>query len=382
MKLSSHPNRREWLTQLSTRREWLAQFSVALWSPFFAGAPAPQKAEATYSTTLPPKWREFVFSGLSGFRTPTADFFLRSHLNYPRLKAPDWELVIDGLVKHPAKLRFSQLSEFPSTLRTVTFECAGNPPGGGLVSTAEWRGVSLQRVLENAGLPATAREIVLEGSDFGLDEAESVPLIYSRSIPLDKALSAETMIAWEMNGDPLPWEHGFPARLIVPGYYAMSHVKWLSRIRVIDRAYRGFYMKKRYFTARPIAGTREFEIHPEMQMKLKSQIARPVTGEQLSSPTVIITGAAWTGEGKVARVEVSTDGGITWRAAELFDNAIPYAWVRWKFLWNTPANGAYQLVCRAFDDRGEAQPESPDPKVINRYGNNWYHRVEVTVRRS
>ncbi|HEY3130989.1 MAG TPA: sulfite oxidase [Acidobacteriota bacterium] len=362
------------------RRAWLKQLvAAALIFPVGRAGSQPLQAIAGGS---PPRWREFLFSELGSWQTPTAQFFLRSHLDHPQLSVADWKLTLDGLVKQRSEFSFEELIKLPSVTRTVTFECSGNPPGGGLISTAEWRAIPLHLLLEKAGVGAGAKEIVFEGADFGLDEEESVPLIFSRSIPLQKALSTETMLAWEMNGKPLSWEHGFPVRVVVPGYYAMSHVKWLSRIRVIDHSYKGFYMTKRYFTARRIPGTGRFEFRAEMQMKIKSQIARPVSGEQISGASTIVTGAAWSGEGIVKRVEVSTDGGSTWTAAVLLDKPVRYAWVRWRLVWNTPANGVYTLVCRAFDDAGGAQPEEPDNSVINRYGNNWYHRVEIKVLRT
>jgi hypothetical protein len=119
-----------------------------------------------------------------------------------------------------------------------------------------------------------------------------------------------------------------------------------------------------------------------MKMKIKSQIARPAPGELLSGSSTLISGAAWTGEGVVTRVEVSTNAGVSWSPADLLDKPVPYAWQRWQHLWKEPANGSHTVVCRAFDDRGGKQPERPDDAVINRYGNNWYHRVEVTVRRA
>jgi len=327
----------------------------------------------------PPRWREFRFSRLATLITPTEQFFLRSHLDYPQLDPAKWKLKVEGLVARPLEINYTQLTALRSTSRIVTFECSGNPPGGGLVSTAEWRGISLSQLLDKAGVLTTAKEVVFEGGDFGLDEAESVPLSYARSIPVEKALAAETMIAWEMNGERLRWEHGFPARLIVPGYYAMSHVKWLSRIRLIDRPFKGFYMVKRYFTARRLPGG-EFETYPALKMKVKSQIARPASGEHLAKETCLIAGAAWTGDGLISRVELSLDNGITWQAASLLDRPTPHAWMRWEFPWLSPSAGPQTVVCRAFDDQGEQQPQAPDTTLVNRYGNNWYHQVVFTIR--
>jgi DMSO/TMAO reductase YedYZ molybdopterin-dependent catalytic subunit len=360
------------------RREWLLRLIAAGCAGSSRGT---WRQDPGDTAKVLPLLREFAFSELSSPLTPARQFFLRSHLGYPQLDISRWELTVDGRVKQPLKLNFAQLSQLSSETRRVTFECSGNPPGGGLISTADWRGTRLHAILERAGVLPGAQEIVFEGADFGIDEAENIPLVYSRSIPLEKALADETMVAWEMNGQTLPREHGFPARVIVPGYYAMSHVKWLTRIRVLDRPFRGFYMVKRYFTARRVEATGEFEIRPELKMKLKSQIARPVHGEQIASESTIVTGAAWAGDGLISRVEVSTDGGADWVVAELMDKPQSYSWVRWRHRWTPARNGAHTVVCRAFDDRGGAQPETADPTVINRYGNNWYHRVELTVRR-
>lgn len=360
------------------RREWLKRWAGAMlgWPLSCAfNFPAQERSE-----TNPSRWRESPFSQLGERLTPNRQFFLRSHLNSPEIDLRKWNLRIEGLVARPLRLSFDDLKGFHAESRAVTFECSGNAPGGGMVSTAEWRGVALRELLEKAGLSTKAKEVVFEGADFGLDELESVPLRYARSIPLEKALAPETAIAWEMNGEPLSREHGFPARAVVPGDYAMSHVKWLARIRVVERPFKGFYMVKRYFTARPIPGAGGFEIQSVVRMKVKSQIARPAPGEQLGRGTYRIMGAAWAGDALVTKVEVSVDGGSLWEPALLLDKAAPYVWVRWEYPWTPASSGRFALVCRAFDDQGGRQPEAPEPTVLNRYGNNWYHRVDVTVR--
>ena len=357
-----------------TRRDWLRRASAAA-----AAGAAALRCGLARILEEPPRWRECPFSELAGLITPTPRFFLRSHLEYPELDRSKWKLEIGGAVRRPLALGTGDLEALPAVERTITFECAGNPPGGGMVSTAHWRGARLRALLDRAGVAAGAKEVVFEGADYGLDEVESVPLVYARSIPLEKALAEETLIAWEMNGAPLDREHGAPARLVVAGYYAMSHVKWLARIRVVERPYAGFYMTKRYFTARRLPGTGDLQVRPEMKLKVKSQIARPVERERVFGDPVLISGAAWTGEGEISRVEVSTDGGRAWEPARLLDGPAPYAWVRWQHPWRPARSGPHTLVCRAFDSRGGEQPEAADPAVINRYGNNWYHRVEVTA---
>ena len=146
--------------------------------------------------------------------------------------------------------------------RTVTLECAENLPEGRSVGNAIWTGIPLATLLEGAEVDAGAREIVLEGADRGLDEDEMVPVSYARSLPLEQSLLAETLVALEMNGQPLTPAHGHPARVIVPGWYGMAHVKWLKRIKVVRDAFQGFYMSKRYFTARRHPNTGEHISHP------------------------------------------------------------------------------------------------------------------------
>jgi len=290
-----------------------------------------------------------------------------------------WKLAIEGLVERRLDLTYQDLLRLPRIGAVVTSECAGNLPGGGMVGNAEWSGVSLAALLKHAGIKRDAIEVILDGADCGLDEGENVPVCYSRSIPLQKALARETLLALDMNGKPLTSEHGYPLRAVVPGWYAMTNVKWVRRIEVTDRPFNGFYMSKRYFTAKRDAVTGELVIRRVAEMGIKSQIARPRHGEVLKPRPYVIRGAAWTGAGRVERVEVSTDGGKSWRLAMQGEQRAPYTWIFWEYPWESPEIGQHTILARAFDDRGGIQPEAEDPERINRYANRWIQHVGVEV---
>lgn len=326
-----------------------------------------------------PVWREPSFSDLRGWITPVEQYFIRRHLALPRIEARNWKLAIDGLVERQLEITYEELLHFAHVRRVVTSECAGNLAGGGMVGNAEWSGVSLAALLKHAGIQSGAVEVILDGVDCGLDEGENVPVCYSRSIPVQKALAPETLLAAEMNGRLLTLEHGYPVRAVVPGWYAMSNVKWLRRIHVTDRPFGGFYMSKRYFTAKRDAVTGEFGITRLTEMSVKSQIARPRQGEVLKREPYLIRGAAWTGSGQVERVDVSGDGGETWRRASLGKERAQYAWRVWEHIWKPPGPGKHTILVRAFDERGNTQPAAEDMERINRYANCWIHRVAVEV---
>jgi DMSO/TMAO reductase YedYZ molybdopterin-dependent catalytic subunit len=325
------------------------------------------------------RWRETPFSELSQWITPVDRFLIRSHLAVPEVAIGDWKLVVEGLVEHRLELTYAELLRRPQVTKAVMFECAGNPPGGGMVSNAEWTGFSLSALLREAGIKPGAVEVILDGMDYGLDEGENVPLTYSRSFSVHEALELGTILAYKMNGKDLNAQHGFPLRAVVPGWYAMAHVKWLHRIEVTDRPYLPFYMSKRYYTAKRDVITGEPVITLVTELALKSQIARPQEGETLPPAPYRIKGAAWTGRGQVERVEVSVDGGKSWAQATLGKDRVPDAWVLWEYLWKSPEIGEHTIMVRAFDDRGKTQPLTEDHDRINRYVNNWIHRVHVTV---
>ena len=311
--------------------------------------------------------------------TPVEQFFVRNHLGVPPIDRDQWKLGLEGKIARPREWTFSDLSEMQQVSNTVTLECAENLPGGSSVGNAHWEGVLLATLLKEAGIDSSASEVILEGADRGLDEHELVPVSYARSLPLQEALSLDTMVALEMNGQPLTPAHGGPARLIVPGWYGMAHVKWVTKIRVVSEPFRGFYMSKRYFTARRHPNTGEPILTRVTHMGVKSQIHYPRENQILKQAPCLIRGAAWAGCEAVERVQVSTDGGATWEEARLSDARARCAWVHWSHPWRPPSAGSFTVQVRAFDRQGSTQPVSEELGKINRYDNRWLHRVRVSV---
>ena len=314
---------------------------------------------------------EMPFETLGGFITPTKSFYVRAHFPIPKIDRGAWRLRVEGEVENSFEISYDELIRLEPRRVPVTLECAGNsrsflnPPvkgvqwGLGAVGNAEWTGAPLSVLLERAGVKTSAREVVLEGADHGRVDDPKAPageLKFARSIPLLKG-SKDGLLAYKINDVDLPPEHGFPVRAIVPGWYAMASVKWLTRIIVIDRPFNGYYQTLDY------AFWRNSELVPLGEMQVKAEIARPVSGEKIpANSTYRIHGAAWTSDGEITTVEISTDGGSTWSNATLLGQSIPHAWRLWDFAWQTPAAaGQATLIARATDSRGLTQPTERDP---------------------
>jgi DMSO/TMAO reductase YedYZ molybdopterin-dependent catalytic subunit len=322
-----------------------------------------------------PKNLESPFDRLDSYLTPTGLFYIRSHFPVPALDRASYQLKIDGAVKNPLTLSYDELRSMPSETHVATLECAGNSrvflvpqvQGAqwelGAVSNAEWTGVPLRALLERAGLADDACEIVLEGADRGTPKEEPVPpepISYAWSLPRAKAIRPEVLIAYQMNGRDLPRDHGFPVRAVVPGYYGMSSVKWLTRIRAVREPFRGYWNTSDYGYWASMEGMPVRRALGEMQ--LKSEIARPRVYETvIPNQVYTVFGAAWAGEADVTEIAVSTDGGRSWAEAEFIDPVRRHAWRRWKFEWLTPEEpGRYTLLARAKDASGLMQPDRHD----------------------
>jgi DMSO/TMAO reductase YedYZ molybdopterin-dependent catalytic subunit len=320
---------------------------------------------------------ETPFDQVDSYITPTELFYVRSHFAAPKLEVTSYELRVDGAVRSPFSLSYEQLRAMPSLTLVVTLECAGNSrvflvpqvAGAqwelGAVGNAVWTGVPLRALLERAGLDDEACEIVLEGADRGKPKeapAPPGPIAYARSLPRDKALQPEVLIAYEMNGRDLPVDHGYPVRAIVPGHYGMASVKWLTQIHAVREPFRGYWQTSDYGYWADLDGNPVRR--PLGEMKPKSEIARPRVYETLAADRAYtVSGAAWSGESEVTGVAVSTDGGRTWADAEFVDAVQRHAWRRWKFDWHTPKTpGRYTLLARARDANGCIQPERHDPQ--------------------
>jgi DMSO/TMAO reductase YedYZ molybdopterin-dependent catalytic subunit len=318
---------------------------------------------------------EMPFEKLDSFITPTQSFYVRTHFPIPAIDRDEWWFRVEGQVENPLAINYQQLRAFESVTLPVTLECAGNNRtflepkvkgvqwGLGAVGTAEWTGVPLSVLLDRAGVKPNASEVVLEGADGGiLEDPKSPPgkLHFVRSIPLAKA-RADVLLAYEMNGSDLGPQHGFPVRAIVPGWYAMASIKWLQRIIVTDQPFTGYYQTIDYAYWKRRAQV--VELTPLTEMQVKAQIARPAQGETVpANSSLCVHGAAWTSDGEITEVKVSTDGGATWNEAKLLGESKPNAWRLWEFKWQTPLQpGQQTLVARATDSFGRTQPVHRDP---------------------
>lgn len=312
---------------------------------------------------------EMPMEYLDSWITPVPHFFVRNHLNEPStLDAEDWRLSIGGEVEKPLTLRMADLQKFPAHTITNTLECAGNGrafqrpqvPGvqwqRGAVGTARFSGPRLRDVLQAAGVKATGKHVMFHG----LDEVPGKVPPFIRSIPIEKALDGDTLIAMEMNGAPLTKHHGFPARAVVPGWIGAASCKWLSEIKVLDQEFDGNFMNPGYRmpnqAIKPGDAVKPEETHAITELEVKSVIAAPVEGAVVKGGRLEIRGAAWGGEADIQQVQVSTDAGATWGAAQLGPEQAHYAWRLWRYTWKPAKSGDYVIKSRATDSRGRTQP--------------------------
>lgn len=339
---------------------------------------------------------EFAPHLLSDDVTPTARHFVRNNSSIPeRAKKSDlhgWQLTIDGEVHKKLALSMDDLTRFPQVTMQVVLECAGNgrslftpkvdgtPWIRGAVACSEWTGVRLRDVLKAAGLKETAVYTGNYGADLPIGSGEQ----FSRGIPIEKAMDEHTLIALKMNGEDLPAAHGFPARLIVPGWIGSSMQKWLNHIWIRDQVHDSEKMSGysyRIPTYPPVPGSKP----PENEMviatsgRVKSLITKPQpkTTVKIGNP-VKIRGHAWVGEDKVDKVYISTDFGIRWQETRLTQPANQYAWYHWETEITFGDKGYYEIWARAFDDKGNAQPFS-QPWNPKGYLGNVIHRVPVLI---
>ncbi len=314
---------------------------------------------------------EYPFAMLDGLITPHEQFYVRSHYPTPLLDPATWCLTVSGEVERPLTLQYEDLLAMPAQTLTVTLECAGNqrifltPPADGVqwshgaVSTASWTGVSLAAILALANPTERALEVIAVGADRGeIKKAPKPagPIHYARSLPLAEVDLNEVLLVYAMNGQPLSPAHGFPLRLIVPGWYGMAAVKWLTRLVVTAQPFQGYYQSVDYAFWQRIDDlpTRV----PISLMQTKAVIARPTAHEVIPRHQPYrFFGAAWTGTGEIAQVLVSVDGGQQWHEATLLGEAIPHTWRLWEFIappFATP--GSYTVMARAVDSNGGYQP--------------------------
>jgi DMSO/TMAO reductase YedYZ molybdopterin-dependent catalytic subunit len=320
--------------------------------------------------------------------TPTGLHYLVIHWDIPAADADGWSVRVGGRVRRPLDVSLASLRERPQRTVTVTLECAGN--GRSLleprplsvpwlleaIGTATWTGTSLWPILEEAGLEPDATEVVFRGSDRGIQG--EVEHDYERALTIEEARRPEVILAWEMNGQPLEPQHGYPLRLIVPGWYGMTSVKWLTSIEAISGRFEGFQQASAYRYQRDEDDPGE----PVSRMRVRSLMNPPgipdffTRRRMVDAGPVLLTGRAWSGVGGVERVEVGIDG--EWHHATLEPPVGEFAWRGWSFAWDAAA-GDHVLACRATDATGRTQPDEI-PWNYQGMGNNVVQRVAVSVR--
>jgi DMSO/TMAO reductase YedYZ molybdopterin-dependent catalytic subunit len=328
---------------------------------------------------------------LEGLRypiTPTGMHYVLVHFDIPCVDDRDWRLEIGGLVDRPMSLTLDELRKRPAATMPVTMECAGNgralmeprpvsqPWHTEAIGTADWTGTPLRPLLDEVGVSGEADELLFTGLDRGVQG--DIVHDYERSLSLEEASRDDVLLVYAMNGLPLEPQHGFPLRLIVPGWYGMTSVKWLARIEAIRGTFEGYQMTGSYRYAQSIDDVGE----PVTLQKVRALMAPPgipdffTRTRLVDAGAVRLTGRAWAGRLTVSGVDVSTDGGETWAEAALGKPLGRYAWCEWSFDWQaTP--GTHVLCVRARDSGGNAQPDT-----LWNYqgmGNNMVQRVDVLV---
>jgi len=284
--------------------------------------------------------------------TPNDEFYVTSYRSPPTIRINEWSLAIKGLIERPMTLTYEQLIAKPTASQIVTLECVGNTVAGEFMSTAEWTGLPLRTLLEEAGAQAGAYDVVFRAADG-----------YSDSIRFDRAMAGDVLIAHQMNAVSLPTGHGSPARMIVPGHYGMKSVQWLTEIEIVAEDYKGYYAQKGWTD--------------EAIVKTTSRIDLPGHGSTVSGPFQTIEGLAFAGVRGISLVEVSTDGGEQWAVATLNPPLSESSWRFWRYPWTVPKAGRYTILVRATDGMGMRQTSvEQDPAPDGATG---WHEVTVSV---
>jgi DMSO/TMAO reductase YedYZ molybdopterin-dependent catalytic subunit len=321
--------------------------------------------------------------------TPAGLHYLLIHYDIPEASADTWRLEVDGAVERPLSLSLDDIRSRPTITLPVTLECAGNgralmtprpvsqPWLHGAVGTAAWTGTPLASLLREAGVRDGAVAVSFLGADRGVEG--DVEQRYERALSMDEAMRDEVLVVHAMNGEPLLPQHGSPLRLIVPGWYGMASVKWLMRIRVLDEPFSGYQQDVSYRlrAEEEEPGEPVTRIRPRSLMIPPGWPSFPQRERFVEAGTVELRGRAWSGQGPIVQVEVSTDGGTLWADATLEDELGPHAWRGWSFGWAAEP-GEHELACRATDATGESQPDEAAWN-LGAFANNGIQRTRVTV---
>ena len=340
-----------------------------------------------------PQDLEMPLSGFSDYITPVEHFFVRTHVYTPQVSTNEWRLVVEGAVATPLTLTMDDVRRLPAVEMVSVLECAGNGRGfyepsvpglqwaNGAVGNARWRGVRLADVLKQAGIKPSAKEILFGGADVPIGTMPD----FQRSVPVAKALDADTLLAYEMNGETLPVQHGFPLRVVAPGWAGDCWIKWLTSISVLDKEHDGFWMARAYRhpggPVQPGTPIPPERMQPVTSLRIKSVIASPLDGSQVETGTLAtIRGVAWSGDAApVTRVVVSVDGGRRWEPATLRrGQRTEFGWRQWDYRWTPRQEAYYTILARARDGAGNTQPLDQEWNPSG-YGWNVVPRVGVNV---
>jgi DMSO/TMAO reductase YedYZ molybdopterin-dependent catalytic subunit len=318
---------------------------------------------------------------------PNVRFYVRNHFQIPNLDVETFRLVVGGLVDRPLSLSVKDLHNMRSHTLVATLECAGNgrtlfdPPIAGekwdlgAVSTAEWTGVPLVEVLDRAGVRRNATEVIFRGADSGSVEGASGSIRFERSLQLDWASNPDVLLAYAMNGEPLPIQHGYPLRLIVPSWYAVASVKWLTDIEVSDQPFAGHYQFDKYCYEYGRDG--EINREPVTLQRVRALVTEPEADHEVRQGELVIRGVAWSGAAPIARVDVSVgDGG--WQQARLVGERSRHRWQWWELITRVDKPGPVTIRARAADLADRTQPETATWNRLG-YGNNAIQRVPIRV---
>jgi DMSO/TMAO reductase YedYZ molybdopterin-dependent catalytic subunit len=309
-----------------------------------------------------PRIRCFDLRELTSFLTPEEQFYTFHQTQAVHADAAEWRLTVGGFVDHPKQFTLNELKQVADKReQRVTLECAGNargPAANGLISTGSWSGVGLASVLRECGIKTEAREVAFFGMDLESEPGSPDAALHGRSVYVQDALSNDAMLAFALNGKPLSAERGFPLRAILPGWYGMTQIKWLTRIEVLDRRYEGSHMARNYHTMRAVeAPNEDFWIETSIsKTRLKSVVARVARRKSADGQfRYRISGAAWGGLKQIRSVEIQIDNG-SWIPAQIEKRNDPNAWLLWSFDWRDATPGPHTLVSRAIDLEGHIQP--------------------------
>jgi len=364
---------------------WAATAGMPFWSQLalaqgeelvpFTDMPAESVAD-----TMPNGVHWLDTRGIDGFYTPNDDFYVVHHYNQPELDSASHRLRITGLVARPAEYSLADLMAMPKAEIDAGFECGGNNRlrFHGLIGNARWGGVSLRSLLSAAGVRREGIEVVFYGADSGTENIRDIDVeqSFGRSMEFTDAMSTDAILAWEMNGEPLPHMHGAPLRLVVPGWYGVANVKWLSQIHVQDRRFMGRFMARDYVTLsrQEIGGVERWEERSVTRMRLKSSIVRVTRRRNQYN----VSGFVLNDGTPLQAVEISIDGGA-WQAAEIDPQSTRYSWKLFNYQWRDPAPGEHTLVSRAIDVNGQVQATLEEiPEKPTRWEN--YGQFPRTVR--